>query len=237
MQSALRELWALQQIDTEIHEIERAIAKLDTGARARQVRDRAKANRDAAAATLRKVETEIRDVELNIRSAETKSRDIEARMYSGKVISPKELESMRKETDMHGRNRDKLETRELELMEEQTAAKQAAATAEAVQAKAEELLKETLALYGAEKARLDALMAEAQPRREAQAARASAEDASLVRKYENLRQKLANQAVAKIEAASCGACKVAISSTVVKDVRGGEVVTCDSCGRILFVEE
>ncbi len=237
MNQALPDLWALQQLDTQIFELERSLARLDTGAEALRRRDEAKEAAEHAQARLQKIEADLTDVDLNIKSTEAKRKDYESRLYSGKVTNPKELEAMEQEVEMLKRNSDRLETRELELMEDQTSAREAFVSAGQVLAAAEQELKETLERSAARRGELEEQLAGARKERESQAEKVSDMDFALFRKYEGLRAKLANVAVAPVAGANCGACNIQIPGYLIRDARAkDDIVICESCGRILYPE-
>jgi len=234
MNQALTELWALQQIDTRIHTIERQIAKLDTGSEASKARDQAQAAFDEATSALHTIETEMKDVDLNMKSTEAKKKDFESRMYSGKVTAAKELEAMEAEVAMLGRNRDNLETRELELMEAQTSARAAEAAAKARLEEAESTLSTAVGGSAAESKRLTAELVAAKKERAPQAQKLEDTDFAVLRKYESLRPRLGNVAVASLNGVRCSACSIQLTSGLLNIVRAGEeICNCESCGRIL----
>ncbi|BCW99222.1 MAG: hypothetical protein KatS3mg024_2049 [Armatimonadota bacterium] len=234
MTTAFQELLALQQIDSRIQELERELSGLDTGAQAGRVRDAARARLDSATAELRRIESELADTELAIKSAESKIREIEVRMYSGKVTNPKELESLSQEVEMLKRNQDKLETRELELMDEQEAARETAAKARILFQRKQKEYDDIVASARARRAELEGELAQARASREEQAGRMKAAWEDLLRRYESLRPRLGGVAVAAVQNGCCGVCKVRISSQVLTAIEKGEgVVICDSCARIL----
>lgn len=238
MQDALKELWALQKIDSEIHELERKLAGLDTGAELAKKRDRAKARFDSVTSRLHSIDAELKDVDLQLKSTETKRKDFETRMYSGKVTAAKELEAMQQEIEMLARNRDKLETRELELMDEQTAVREdlTGATAEF-----ESLEKQLASLVSSGRQEFGSLtrkLEEVRKLRDPQAAGVQGKSMAVARKYEFIRSKSIYPAVAILVGSKCGSCQVTLPGNMVREIRQGlELVTCESCGRILLQAE
>lgn len=235
MNQALPDLWALQQIDTRILEIERSLARLDDGAEARRRHAEAKEAFDQAQARLHKIEADLTDVDLNMKSAEAKRKDYEKRMYSGSVTNPKELEAMELEVQMLERNRDRLETRELELMEDQASARAVAESLAQSLEQAARDLEQAVAQSAVERKSFQEQLTQAQAERGPVADRLSEADFSLVRKYEGLRTKLGNVAVAPIAGVNCGACNIQIPGYLIRDAKTkDDIIICESCGRILF---
>ncbi len=238
MTTAFKELWGLQQADSGIAALERELAGLDTGAHAGRVRDAARARLDSASAELRRIESELADTELSIKSTESKIREIEGRMYSGKVTNPKELESLSQEVEMLKRNQDRLETRELELLDEQEAAKETAAKARILFQRKQKEYDDIVAESSARRKELEEQLAEARSLREEAAARLRGSSEELYRRYESLRGKLGGVAVAPVRDGCCGVCKVRVSDHEMKAIsRGESVVICDSCARMLVPGE
>lgn len=234
MNQALSELWALQQIDSHILDVERQIAKLDSGADATAERDSAQTAYDTALGQLHAIDTELKDVDLNMKSTEQKRADFEKKLYSGKVTVPKELEAIQDEIKMLAKHKDTLETRELELMEAQKEAQAAVEATKTALDEKQQALNTVIASSAGELSRLKKELAETMKSREPQAVSLSKQSMGLFKKYENLRPRLGGIAVSKVEGTSCSACRVQLTSGLLREVRAGEdVAVCESCGRIL----
>lgn len=237
MNPALCELWALSQIDARIRDLEHQLAAVDSGAQAKRIRDLARARSEEADANLRRIESEMSDVDLNMKSAEARIKDIEGRMYSGKITNPKELDSFTKDVEMLKRNRDRLETRELELMDEQEAASEAAAKAHALLARKQKELDGIEASGAADTQRLSAELESARAERADQAQKAGEASESFLKRYESLLPKLGGVAMSLVEDQRCSACKVQVSRHLPAEIVNGDaIVVCESCARILYVE-
>lgn len=238
MNQALRELWALQQADSHIDELEKKLALLDTGAAAARERDVAKAAHDQASSTLHAIETELKDVDMTMKSTEQKRKDFESRMYSGKVTAAKELDAMQAEVEMLGRSRDKLETRELELMDAQVSAREAVAAAERTLSEKQQALDAMVSASAGAREQMEKELDLARKERDPHEVSLSAANPSLLRKYLGLRPKLHNQAVATLMGTSCSACRVQLPGYMIGEIRAAEdVVICESCGRMLVAIE
>ncbi|MCC6484799.1 MAG: hypothetical protein IT209_08140 [Armatimonadetes bacterium] len=238
MDQALRDLWALQLADSRIDEFEKMLAKLDTGAAAAREHERSKAAYDQAAAALHAVESELKDVDLNMKSTEQKRKDQETRLYSGKVTAARELDALQTEVEMLARNRDKLETRELELMDAQVAAREAVAVAQKDLSEKQLALDAALASSSSAREEIEKSLRAARQDREPHESALQQSNPMLLRKYQSLRPKLQNQAVATITGNSCSVCHVHLPSHMIREARAGDdVVMCESCGRMLVVVE
>lgn len=163
-----------------------------------------------------------------------RAAEVEQRLYSGTVSSPRELQAMQADLEMLQRHRSELEDRELEVMEER----------ETFDSQLETLVASGAAL-GAEIERLTAAIAAAEAEIDAEVAveqRARADAANgipeaLLRDYEKRRARNKGAGAARLVGATCQACHLSIPSTEAESIYrgGGAVVTyCDNCGAILI---
>jgi uncharacterized protein len=226
------ELRNLQQIDTEIYGLKRERGRLDDGAALRQVFETAARGVDALEARLRKLRTDLADAELELKRIEGKKADFERRLYEGKTTNPKELTAMEQEIAMLGRQRGRLDESVLTLMEsiETTATELTEATARRNEAEARWRTQDER--YRRETARIDAELAALSPRRDA-AAKLLAPPT--LARYENLRSRLSNVAVAHLVDSTCSACHMHMASGFARKIQAGEsYIYCESCTRFLI---
>jgi predicted nucleic acid-binding Zn-ribbon protein len=226
-----KELWELQQIDTEIFRLTRERSRLDNGAALRQASEAAARTADEAEARLRRLRTDLADAELELKKIEGKKADFERRLYEGKVTNPKELTAMEQEIAMLGRQRGRLDEQVLTLMDSIETTSTELAQAQAHRDQAEARWREQDELFRRESARLDAELAALGPRREAAA---KALEPPTLARYENLRSRLSNVAVARVVDSGCGACHTHLASGIVRRVQEGQsYVYCENCTRFL----
>jgi predicted nucleic acid-binding Zn-ribbon protein len=159
--------------------------------------------------------------------------DVEQRLYSGTVTSPRELQAMQADVDMLRRQRSDLEDRELELMEAREALdREVTETDTALEALATEIAGLETAIASAE-AEIDAEIAtETAARAEA----ASGVSDGLLRDYEQRRARNRGAGAARLVGTTCQACHLSIPSTEAERIRRGAgdvVASCDNCGAIL----
>jgi predicted nucleic acid-binding Zn-ribbon protein len=194
----------------------------------------------AVEATLAGVEAEAADaaraqrrLEGELALLEAKIGELDAKLYSGAVTVPRELQAMQAEGEAMRARRATLEDEVLEAMgvleplDEQVAA---------LRRRREEL--------DAEGARLRAAVAEAEAvvdkelavELEARTAAAAAIPADLTALYEQLRARLGGVAAAPLVNGRCGGCHLALPATEVDRIRReppDTLVRCDQCERIL----
>jgi len=167
------------------------------------------------------------------RATGERADDVDKRLYSGSVTSPRELQAMQADLDMLRRQRSDLEDLELEVMEQR----------EALDAEVEGLETEIAALE-ADVARLRTAIAGAEADIDAAIAEESnARDAAakpvgdaLLRDYERRRTQNKGAGAARLVGTTCQACHLTIPSTEAERIRraaGNEVAYCDNCSAIL----
>jgi predicted nucleic acid-binding Zn-ribbon protein len=226
-----QELWNLQQIDTEMYRLKREKSRLDDGAALRQSFEAEARTVDELEARRRKLHADMADAELELKRIEAKKADFERRLYQGKVTNPKELTAMEQEIAMLGRQRGRLDETVLTLMDgiETTTTELAQATAR--RAETETQWRDQDERFRRETARLDAELAALGPRREAAA---KALEPPTLARYENLRGRLSNVAVAHLVDSTCSACHTHMASGIVRKLQEGQsYVYCENCTRFL----
>jgi predicted nucleic acid-binding Zn-ribbon protein len=147
------------------------------------------------------------------------------------MTNPKELADLQKDVNMLSNQKDGLENKALEVIEqmEEAEKKTAALTTDFQKlevswtAEQQQLVKDT----GFLTTTLAALQAS---RQEA----ADRIDPVTLTLYDGIRKKK-KQAVARVERGICQACRLTLSASAQQKARGGQPVQCGTCGRILFI--
>jgi uncharacterized protein len=159
--------------------------------------------------------------------------DVDRRLYSGTVSSPRELQAMQADVEMLRRQRSDLEDRELEIMEQREAleAQLGALDAEIATARADvEHLQDAIVTADRE---IDNEIAEESRLR---AEHAAAVPEQLLADYERRRAQNRGAGAARLVGTTCQACHLSIPSTEAERIRraaGTVVAYCDNCGAIL----
>jgi uncharacterized protein len=167
------------------------------------------------------------------RSLEERATEVERKMYSGEIASPRELQSMQADVDQLRRHQRGLEDRELAVMEQREAldAEVAKLAAEGGTLEIEaQRLRDALARSEAE---IDAELATETAAREDLAGRLGAD---LLEEYERCRRRARGIGAARLVAGTCQGCHLSIPSTEAERIRKGAAGTiphCDNCGCIL----
>jgi predicted nucleic acid-binding Zn-ribbon protein len=166
-------------------------------------------------------------------SLEAKAADVERRMYSGEVTSPRELQLLQADVDQLRRHRRGLEDRELDVMERREALDAEVARFEA---RAGELRAEATRLATTVSAAEAEIDEELGGERVARDELAALVDAALLEDYERRRERARGVGAARLNGTTCQGCHLSIPSVEAERIRTsppGTVAHCDNCGCIL----
>jgi predicted nucleic acid-binding Zn-ribbon protein len=167
------------------------------------------------------------------RSVDARAKEMEQRLYSGSVTSPRELQAMQADVEMLRNQREGIEDGELEFMERREDLDRRLAGADA-----------SLAELEAEAERLRGVIAEAEREIDAEIAQEEAArnreagtmPSTLVSDYERRRTQNRGAGAARLVGDTCQGCHLSIPSTEVERIRrapDGSVAYCENCGCIL----
>ena len=185
--------------------------------------------------------TEQRDAELReekrlddeVRALEAKAKAEDARMYSGTISSPRELQAMQADIEQLRRQAADREDQELEVMVRREALDTEVAQVEAAQAA---VLGEMAALQAAIETQEREIDAELAVEEAARAALLPSIPDGTLRLYEQLRTRNRGVGAARLVGMNCQACHLALPATEVDRIRHlppDELVQCEHCGAIL----
>ncbi|MCP4428382.1 MAG: hypothetical protein GY803_28165 [Chloroflexi bacterium] len=230
--SQVRQLYQLQQIDTEIQQKKRRLGEVLRARKETEALLAARGRVETAVSELQSWQTQRQDLELERQSLKNKAQSAERRLYSGNVKNPKELTDLQSAIESMDRQRAALEDEILEAMimiedaeTEKAAADEALQTIQteweqsqaALEREQNELALRLHELTGKRKARLETVTAVS------------------LNEYTAIAKKKEGLAVVKIKNSICSGCRLNVSALKEKGVREGKKVYCASCGRILAV--
>jgi predicted nucleic acid-binding Zn-ribbon protein len=223
----------LQEIDRQLEAARAAQARLKAEIGDRSALAKREAELKAAQDRRRALETQQRDLELLADERRNKIQTDEAKLYGGRITNPKELSSLQDEVAQDKRQLGSVEDKLLEVMEQaEEATGQFDALESALQRESEEweaLQRRSTAQLGEAEAALARLTGE----RSTVTGQLEPSEASM---YETLRRQKGGMAVAQVHQRTCQACRVGLTPSQEQRARQGhEIVTCNSCGRILFI--
>jgi len=211
--AALPELADLARVESDLAALEATLAGVTV-------------ERDEIARRQKRLEDELAGVEAKIKEAE-------ARLFSGSITAPRELQALQADVESMRRRAGTLEDGVLEAMTEREPLDEQIGQLEARRAQLDGDGARLQVARAEAEAAIDAQMAtEAAARTQA----AAALPADLSRLYEDLRRKLGGVGAARLVQGRCTGCHLALPATEVDRIRReppDTLVRCDQCGRIL----
>jgi predicted nucleic acid-binding Zn-ribbon protein len=172
-------------------------------------------------------------IEDTIAGVKTKMESEQAKLLSGHIANPKELQSVSMELDALRRRVDALEG---ELLVQMQKREDGAAQAAKIDAALGEGAKREAELTRQFKTRGGELLSRIDSEKSARAALAAALPAELIAKYEVVRETHHSMGVGALSGSMCGACRVSLPAGKVQALlEGPDVGTCPNCGRLLVV--
>ena len=229
--SIAKDLYRLQELDLALEANAQAqkrvsgqIGESQIVLKAREKLAEEQKNLDTLTAQEKSTEWEIDDLT-------TKIKDIEKKLYGGKIFNSKELSSLQQETEDIKKRRSALEDKSLELMDQLELTRKAIASSQEALAKLEIQWQEQQKQLTAELEQLKAAQTTLGSDRQQITALIEPEAYAI---YQELRKRK-GLAVAKVEQGICQGCRITLPNTDLQRAKGGGVVRCSSCGRIIFL--
>lgn len=232
MLAQIEDLLVLQDRDRRIAEIDRQLAQIPTDeGRARQRLESDQRAVEEALAALRDNEVRIKKLELDIGTRKTSVTRLKQQQFETR--KNEEFRALGHEIERYEEEVDRLETAELELMEEADGLRETLQSARAELAKSEHVVREDLEAIASRRERLERDRGEVATER---ARLAAATEEQMLHLYERLLKTKKGVAIAPVESGQCGGCHVKIiPSTLIKVQNDKEVTQCETCGRILYL--
>lgn len=223
----------LSDLDDEWDERARRFQELrerlsgDAVLQARRAEQRAHQERLAA------LRGELRDLELELDSLQERSRRVEADLYGGGILSPRELENLRRDSEFLKRRIAQLEDQALERMAAVEELAPAVERGAAELAAFEERWRQETAAAREEYAVLRTRLEEIKAERDQLRAQMPRRELAL---YDELRRSKGGRPLAPMVDRVCQVCRVSVPSHKATIAEGGAdtVATCEGCGRILY---
>jgi len=182
----------------------------------------------------RKLQLKMKKLEIETDGLIDHRKKFEKKIYSGKTINPKEIQSWQAEVEFLRRKQNDKEEILLEYMEEMESLEKYIDETEKKFSRTEAEIKKGWKKLKSEKKRLEKEIIELTEKREKIA---KAIEKSDLRKFEQLQlSKDESFVVAKIVNGACGGCFIDIPSSIINKVRAHHLVTCNNCMRIMYWE-
>ena len=228
----MSQLYDLQETDSEIMARESVLGNIEAhlgesedilSARQALAEDRERA------AGLEPVQ---RDHEWQIDDFKAKISAVETKMYSGSVLSSRELNNMQEEVESLKRGRSRIDDALLVILEQLEGLQTSIHARESKLSQMEAEWEAEQQRLNAEKAKVSSELEQFKARRGGQSSLVDPRDLSL---YQVLLKGKGGRAVSRIERNACQGCRISIPIYQIQRARSGnEVVQCPSCERILY---
>ncbi len=230
--SIARQLYQLQEIEQEIESKEQALAQCLNQLGDSKAVTEAKAKLSNGRQHLEELKSQQHSEEWEIEDLGARLAKAKDALYSGRIKNPKELASLQKEVEGLEAQLNQLEERTLETMEQ---VELAATSLNALNSEIEVLEAEWRSQQqslSAEIEQLKELLSELEKKRQLVL---DGIDSQMIGYYNQLK-KQKGWAVAKIEQGTCRGCRITLSTAELQRARGDQLVECNSCRRILFLD-
>ncbi len=220
----------MQEVDIELDSAEQTVSSINRQLEGSEELCAARTRSASERQHLEELKKQQRATEQNADDIDTRLKKIEGELYSGHVRSQKELSGLQREADNLKAERGKLESRELELMEQaERAGKSLIFTEKEFQAVEEGWQRQKQRL-AAELEQAKAVLAGIMQKRQQAAAGI---EPSILNTYHDVK-KARGKAVVPVERGICSGCRINLPVAQLQQVRSGRLVRCSSCGRILY---
>jgi predicted nucleic acid-binding Zn-ribbon protein len=229
--SIAQQLYQLQEIDLELAANQQHQAQVSSQLGESQGIARVRAKLETGQQRLEELERQQHDVEWEIEDLTTKLAAVEEKLFGGRIRNPKELTNLQREADELRARRSQMEDGALEVMDQAEAATKKIADLTDELSRLEAEWNDYQRKLSAELAELKAAHDKLSDERQRLAAGIAPETIEI---YEQLRLRRGT-AVARVEQGTCRGCQITLPTTELQQVRGGGLVRCGSCGRILFL--
>jgi uncharacterized protein len=226
------QLLLLQRLDSEQDTIDRRLNEIRAELLDRSAVQEVEAQLAEVASTVAVVEADQRDLDLETELLRTKLKDEEQKLYSGKSgLNPKELSALTQEVEQTKRLIAERDDRLIEILARlEDARTQQAAIRSTLDQLNEQRTAREIELKNEARGHL---RQQAQLKKQIEAARQDL-DPVYLRQYDRLRSSKGGLAVAEIRQRICQGCRVALTTSEEHRLRGDALVTCSSCGRIIY---
>jgi hypothetical protein len=224
-------LYSLQEVDLALEANNQAQKRVSGQIGESQIVIRAKTRLAEEQKNLEKYTSLQKSVEWEIDDLTAKIKDTEKKLYGGKIFNSKELSSLQQETEDLKKRRSALEDKSLGLMDDLELTRKAIDNSKEELSKLEIQWQAQQKQFVVELLQLKASQTVMESNRQQIMALI---DADTFFTYQELRKRK-GLAVAKVEQGICQGCRITLPNTDLQRAKGGGVVRCSSCGRIIFL--
>ena len=226
-----QQLYQLQGVDLELESTERTLKQKTSQLGESQKVISVRAELSSQRQHLEELKRQQLSAEWETDDLTTKITPLEQKLYGGSIRNPKELTNLQQDIDGLKARRGQWEDKVLEIMGQVELAEGRVATLsdelkrlEAEWQRQQQHLTTDIEQFKAMSSNLQQerqlILADIDPR--------------MVNLYQELRKQKGTP-VAKVDQGTCHGCRISLPTSELQRVRGGSLVRCSSCGRILFL--
>ena len=229
--SIAKQLYQLQEIDLALEANNQAQTRVSAQLGETQIVFKARTKLSDELKRLEELNRQQKSTDWEIDDLTTKVKTIEKKLYEGKIFNSKELSNLQQEAEDIKKRRFQFEDKALELMEQAELTHKNITGAGAELAKLEAQWQTQQKQLSAELEHLKAKHTELESKRQQLI---ELIDSGAMTTYQELKGKR-GLAVAKVELGTCQGCHIALPNSDLQQAKGGGLVRCSSCGRIIFL--
>jgi predicted nucleic acid-binding Zn-ribbon protein len=226
------QLYKLQQLDMELQKKLQELSEVNHGLSDNKALAAAESGLSSYENQLEDVSKKQKNSEWELEDLQEKIRQIDRKLYSGTTKDPKELVNLEKEGKSLKSQIKPKEDALLDFMSqmEEIEANIKTAVEEVERLKQDwEQRQETL---GQRNSEIEALLTKL---KEERVTLAEQLDSEVLNTYERVRLSR-GQAVTRVERGKCQGCHIAVPTSQWQKVKAGDLIQCNSCSRILYLE-
>jgi predicted nucleic acid-binding Zn-ribbon protein len=230
--SLMVQLYKLQQLDLELQKKLQELSEVNHGLGDNKALAAAESKLSLHKDQLEDVSRKQKNSEWELEDLQEKIRQIDSKLYGGTTKDPKELVNLEKEVKGL---KSQIKPREDDLLDFMSQMEEIEVNIKTTVEEVEQLNQEReqrQETLGQRKREIETLLVRLKEERVTLAQQLGSE---ALNTYERIRSSR-GQAVSKVERGKCQGCHIAVPTSQWQKVRAGDLIQCNSCGRILYLE-
>lgn len=234
MQESLRALLELQKTDQDLHELEQFKVDIPNQLETMEtVQSEAETRLSDQETRVADIDKDRRQRERDLQAAQDQVKKYQGQLYS--VKTNKEYDALQAEIQAQKNRISELEDAILQLISEAETEQE---TLESVRGETESLIERFSEERTALKSRLSAVDEDVAVKMDERKRMAMRVENPVLKVYDRIRRNLRGMTVVPLKKGACSGCFHVIPLQVIMQIRQGRrLVSCESCGRILIMEE
>jgi predicted nucleic acid-binding Zn-ribbon protein len=231
----LDNLYRLHKVDAALTEIRQRAANFSVGAEESEAMKAYQPEWTKLKAAYETLHAEQTDLNLAQQTLQDKIKNIDALLYGGKVVNPREIDAYQKEIEIFKRQSSEMDSRLVELLDEVPKAHKRYEVATGKMRELKGKLDEAVAKAGDTRSQLETQFKQLASQRAQLAASVSA---GLLKQYDSIRQRHGGIGMAEVHGNGvCQRCGNHLPEKTRLMIKDGRLATCESCKRILIFLE